>query len=599
MTTSIPSTSPNIFFNLTSHNLDEFKPILNLGIKHIDTPKDTSTDEIIQEVRSFVNKIAWKDYFQQRNFPVENDFDPYFKLPNKAFKYQMPQHILDLEKQLITTAQSYEKRYPPKPRYRKILKLKKYLNDHPDIRLILSDKNLGIVAIKTTTYNELVLQHLQSDKYELVGPQTIPFFQPFFAKLRQDFSNVMRLIQNTETTPDLINYAKYYSNYHQWSIPNFHVLLKLHKGLNPLKSRPIVAAVNWLTTPVSRVLAKKIFSLFKDERQIAHKTLDIVTAVSQFNILIKHYNQDELFLVTLDIKDLYTNIDLPTLERLLNSVDPYYAYLMNFVCNNNYMNYRNSIYKQTNGIAMGTNCAPELANFYLSKLLDPILLQNRNVKLFQRFLDDILIVWHGKKSDFLPLLLQLKAATGLGFTLKASKRHVDFLDLKLLFSNGYIEHCTHQKLLNKYGYITPKSCHPRHTFSGFIKAELTRYAINSSKLQYYLITKKLFYDRLLLRGYQRSYLKPLFQNHMYTARYASKPQKSKSSATTLAIRYSFRRNIKGISKLFKVNTNHLCSSFLPNHSTRMSWKRSPNLFDLLCSSRLSADQAAYLETNGA
>ena len=548
---------------------------------------------------TFINKIAWKDYFNQRNFPIVSDYDPYFKIPNKKFKYSFPQDIQDLQNDLVNTISQYEKRCPPKRRYPKASELVRYLKDHPDIKLILSDKNLGIVALNTSTYNQLVLQHLQSEKYELIGKETIPFFQPFYTRLRLDFSEIVQLILSTETDPDLVRFVKYYSSYNKWSIPNFHVLVKLHKGLNPLKSRPIVGAVNWITTPVSRVLAKKIFTLFRDQRHIAQNTMDITTAISAFNINIKQYESDQLYLVSLDITDLYTNIDLKRLEIILKDIDPYYSRLMNFFCNKNYMNYNESTYKQTDGIAMGTNCAPELANLYLLKLLDPLLLRNQNVKLYRRYLDDLLLLWYGNKNDLQPLLLALNAATGLGFTLKASKKSVDFLDLKLFFSNDYLEHCTHQKKLNKYGYITPKSCHPRHTFSGFIKGELTRYAINSSRLQYYLMTKHLFFKRLLLRGYQRSYLKPLFQNHKYSAKFhVVHKSETDLSVTNFPITYSFRSNIQGLSKRLRVKTNFHCRKLLPNHSTRMSWKRSSNLVDRLCSSRLTPQQAEYLKLQG-
>lgn len=510
----------------------------------------------------------------------------------------MTDQMLEVKNQLNNTIKQYELNYPPKKRHPKLGKLITYLKENPDIRFILSDKNLGIVAIETQTYNELVLQHLESEKYELIGPNNTLFFQPFHSRLNFEFLKTIELIQNTETDTDILNYTKYYKTYHNWSLPAFHVLLKLHKGLHPLKSRPIVAALNWFTTPVSRVLAKKIFTLFKDKNQIAHNTFDVITAISKFNIHISSLNIDHLYLVTLDITDLYTNIDLNTLENLLQVTDLYYAKLMNFVCKNNYMFYNDSVYKQTNGIAMGTNCAPELANFYLMHILDPILLKHPKVKLYRRYLDDLLLVWYGNKSDFQDLLILLKQKTNLGFTLKGSKNSVDFLDLKVFLRDGIIEYCTHQKLLNKYGYIAMKSCHPTHTFSGFIKGELTRYAINSSRLQYYLVTKYMFFKRLIQRGYSRRFLSPLFESHTYSSKFHGKSKatvNTNTSITSLPIRYSFRRNIKGLTKVLRVKSNYLCRKELPLHSTRITWRRSRNLYDMLCSSRLSPQQASFLK----
>lgn len=595
LTTTIPSTSPKIFFNLTKHNLDQFKPILNLGTKHVDIPPDTSTKELEQDIDQFIHKIGWKEHFQTKNSPADTEFDPFFKLPNKPFTLSTPNRHLTVKAELINAIRTYDKTNPPVKRHPKTSKLLNYLKDHPDIKLILSDKNLGMVAIDTLHYNQLVLQHLESDKYEWICKDTTLFFLPFHSRLRNDFEKTMLAIQSRENNRDLINYVKYYKTYHKWTIPNFHVLAKIHKGFNPLKSRPIVAAVNWFTTPVSRVLAKKIFSLLKNQNHIALNTLDIVAAISTFNLRISTLNQSQYYLVTIDVTELYTNIDLNCLQDLLLKEDVYYSQLMRFVCNNNYMTYDDQVYKQVNGIAMGTNCAPELANFYLLKLLDPILLKHQNVKMYRRYLDDILLLWYGDKTGLEPLLKELQQATKLGFKMKASKKSVDFLDLKIFFNHGSLEHCTHQKRLNKYGYIARKSCHPTHTFTGFIKGELTRYALNSSRLEYYIITKRLFYKRLLNRGYQRSFLTPVFQSHLYSTRLRSKIRATNdASITALSIRYSFRNGLKQLSKRLSVKSNYLCNQFLRKHTTRITWKRSRNLYDMLCSSKLTPQQAIYL-----
>lgn len=595
LTTTIPSSSPNIFFNLTSHNLDQFQSILNLGIKHIPCPIDTNADEVKKDVESFINKIAWKEYFSAKNFHIDSTFDPTFKLPSKHFPFSTPNQHLKVKTELLKAVLMFEKSNKDNttPRKNPTIELSKFLNNNPDIRLVLSDKNLGVVAIPTIQYNNLVMNHLQSDKYQLIGPNHSLFFQPFNQRLSRDFLQIMNLIVENELNPDIIKYAKHYRSYHNWKIPNFHVLIKLHKGLNPLKSRPIVSAVNWFTSPVSKILSKKILPLFQNQSHVAKNSMEVGYSIAEFNLLPRNHRKK--YLVTLDITDLYTNIDLTRLQQLLTNHDPYFAKLMNFVCDNNYLSYHNSVYKQTNGIAMGTNCAPELANFYLLKLLDPILIENSNVSLYKRYLDDLFFMWNGSSSELANLVTNLRLSTGLGFTMNASKKSVDFLDLKIFYQNEYLEHCTHQKQLNKYGYISPASCHPKHTFSGFIKGELTRYAINSSKLEFYLITKRLFYQRLLNRGYQRRFLDMIFKKHKYQSRYASSRQKpDETLTTTLSLRYSFNRNLQNLSRTLKVRSNYFTRKFLPEHNTRISWKRSRNLFDILCSSPLTAAQALYL-----
>jgi hypothetical protein len=245
---------------------------------------------------------------------------------------------------------------------------------------------------------------------------------------------------------------------------------------------------------------------------------------------------------------------------------------------------------------MGTNCAPELANVYLLNLLDPIFLIHPNITMYKRYLDDLLFLWDGTLHELQYLFESLESRSGLKFTMTVSKTSIDFLDLKIFYQNGYLEHCTHQKKLNKYGYISPVSCHPKHTFSGFIKGELTRYAMNSSKSAFYYITKRLFYQRLLNRGYQRTFLDRIFKIHKYQSRYQSRiPQEKDNWTTTLSLRYSFNPSLIPLARALKARSNYLVHQYLPRHSTRITWKRSRNLFDILCSSPITPSQAAFLK----
>jgi hypothetical protein len=72
-----------------------------------------------------------------------------------------------------------------------------------------------------------------------------------------------------------------------------------------------------------------------------------------------------------------------------------------------------------------------------------------------------------------------------------------------------------QKPTNKYLYITPKSYHHPSIFANFITSELRRYRLYCSEDSDYQATKTLFYDRLLSRGYQHSYLHLLFNTPVH------------------------------------------------------------------------------------
>lgn len=486
-----------------------------------------------------------------------------------------------------------------KSRCNPIQPLIKFLQDNPDIKLILSDKNLGLVAIDLLKYHNIVLENLQKEQYEEIETKKDLFFSTHGTKTKQQFDLIMKNLLGQCKETYLIKYLKYYQSYTKFSTPKFHILLKIHKGLTKLQSRPIVGAVNWYTTPVSKILSKNLrhlFDTFFDTRHLANNTFDIVQSIGNFNLF--HFKSTSNYiLVSLDVKDLYTNIDLTILYDILNEINPEYTRMAKFICNHNYFEYGDTIYRQTNGIAMGTNSAPELANLYLLALVDPWLMNQDNIPFFKRYLDDIFFIWNSdiqSLNTFLTLLHNVSADAKLTLSQEISRYETIFLDLCIILTPSGLEHYTHQKKLNKYGYISPKSCHPKHTLSGFIKGELTRYGLNSSRKYYYQITKTRFFHRLLARGYQRTFLNRIFQAHGYKNWLRTKPKPNPNS-TNLSLRYSSRLNIRNLTKTLRKVGTVLSRRILPGHELQFSWKRSRNLLSQVCKSSLTIKQLTLVK----
>ena len=601
----VPLESPSIFFNLTKHNLKPFESIFKMGIKHIPKPQDTTQDEVHAELDHYIDKICWKDHF---NGETNEASDKSLRLPNVPFPVnKIPVDISNTKRILQTKIDNHFKKHPTRKVFDCTKQLRDYLLKNPDIRLVLSDKNLGLIAIETTKYHELVMNHLSSNKYTLIGKNDRHlWFQPFASNTRSRFENILRIIQKTEHDEGIQRFARYYSSYQDWKIPKFHVLPKLHKLADPLRmidsltSRPIVGAVDWYTTPVSIILSKKLRVMVSRESHVAKNSFHVLLEIERFNLSQTTQNQ-QFCIVTLDVKDLYTNIDINTLKTILDnrSGNTYLSSLMEFICRHNYFEYNSHVYRQDNGIAMGTNAAPELANLYLVEMLDRHVMNHRYVALYQRYLDDVLLFWTGPKIELIMLLKQVSNKDiGLAFTLSSSRTKLDYLDICIVKNRDRIEHYTHQKILNKYGYISRMSCHPPHTFSGFIKGELTRYAMNSSNKAFYGVTKTLFYKRLLQRGYQRTYLNALFKSHRYSAKFKTAAPAKSRLITNFAIRYSFKPNLQKIPRSIKTFGDFFWAKRFGSHETRTAWRRSRNLYDVLCSSSLTTPQAEYLKQFG-
>jgi hypothetical protein len=185
---------------------------------------------------------------------------------------------------------------------------------------------------------------------------------------------------------------------------------------------------------------------------------------------------------------------------------------------------------------------------------------------------------------------------GITFTYKISSEANEFLDLRIAISSfgnskPKLSFSTHQKALNKYAYISPKSCHPVHTLKGFIHGELQRYAINSSSHFFYNDTKQLFMKRLLARGYSRKFLLPIFLKHKYFQRTL---YETPGPQLNMSIRYSYRGKLPSLGFQLKHTAKKYLRELIPGTQFLISWKKSPNLFNQLCKSKLTTKQSQII-----
>ena len=90
-----------------------------------------------------------------------------------------------------------------------------------------------------------------------------------------------------------------------------------------------------------------------------------------------------------------------------------------------------------------------------------------------------------------------------------SSLSVDFLDLTISIKNGRIETKTYQKELNLYLYPPPASAHPRNCIKGTIYGLICRYYANNIYREDYIHFVTLLLHRLLVRGWESSFIKPL------------------------------------------------------------------------------------------
>jgi hypothetical protein len=414
------------------------------------------------------------------------------------------------------------------------------LIDDPDITCKPADKNLGLVLCDSSWYDyELGRMLKDRQTYQQVTGTSKHSLPTLIKQLKKSLKDELsKLVQRHRSDIEIWNPAaweqvmKYMNDkipLSSMSIPKIYLLIKVHKPKG-LCGRPIVPCTNWITTPSSVLVDHLLQKVFKKANinWIVKDTKSFVNEL-EHTFLDVH---DGIF-VTADIASLYTNIDTPEGLKLirqflveqsvpLNHIQ-LIMNLLSFVMNNSYLSFKDLIYKQIDGTAMGTACAPVYANIFVyMKERDVLSKFGTNIHLYRRYLDDIFgYISTDIAERFQTEMNQLHPK--LVFEFQTHPTEAAFLDLLIhkgerFNTEGRFDLKVHQKKMNLYLYIPFQSFHTDAAKRSFIQTELMRYIRNSSNFQDYMVLKQLFYQRLRDRGYPHTFLRPVFNSIWYQDR---------------------------------------------------------------------------------
>ena len=459
--------------------------------------------------------------------------------------------------------------------------------DYPLTVFKPADKNLGLVALDLADYHKMVMTHLSDESvYSCVTSNES------MARLLFGLNNIYKRFVGLH--PWYPHEKKFLLQQTEFQTPKFYCLPKLHKA-GSLKGRPIAGATNWITTPISRILEMRIQPLIQEHFQsVLKNSLQLVEELNIGN-LSNAFNSS-VRIITGDVESLYPNINIARLKKIIHKLDFTLTDLATFVCDNSYVEYNNHLYHQLSGIAMGTNAAVSLANIYMGEIVDKFIAQQPQVLYYKRYIDDLFILWTGSDHEWnrlSKLINKLDPNLHINFCLPTQKP-TPFLDLNIYYDKFNNRICTSvfQKELNKYMYLTTNSHHPPHTFSGFIKGELTRYARLSTEVFGFEHMKKLFLQRLINRGYNRRFLHSLFnQVHWH---HRTRPRSNpRTNLLPFVIPYTSRGNMKILQAFFRQNRD-VFEDYLPSHKVILVFKKTPNIANIITRSSLTPAQTNAL-----
>ena len=468
---------------------------LGLGTKFCPRPKEPPNEVYTKALLEFTSRIAIHDGV--RNLRKQEAYNPKIKLPLTSWR---PTQLSVAAFQLISDTgrriqACIDDRQLPLRKADSIYKYCQRIRASPLIKIVQSDKNTGLVALHIQDYHNAVMIHLNdATVYQKVGKITDQHWHLLLALIQDEASDLRSdFLSSRHYTKQ---YEKYLSDFPE-SLPKFHILPKLHKP--GATTRPIVGAPNWITTKWS-ILLETIL-----ERYICPFTLTNSQEVIQHleGIVIPQRS----WLISADVSSLYTNMNLNILYRTIlhYTEDPLLVKILRFICENNYFQYGDDVYKQNNGIAMGTNVAVRCANLYLDrfdKRFAP------KCCFYSRYIDDVFFIFSGNIEAYIRLRLRMNQyIPGIQLTFKRSIRSVDFLDLTITKNpENKIEFTTYRKAINVYQYLPMSSNHNNATITGYIYGEMLRQLRNNSKLADRESNIYFFYLKLRQRGFPANYL---------------------------------------------------------------------------------------------
>lgn len=466
-------------------------------------------------VRSVRNKWLFRD-------KTDTNFIPKFHVPNTRWRPPLASRpieqgltaavaVIDSQvKQALSTIATR----PPVHGNMNWTKVQDFLAEK---RLLakLTDKNLGLAVIPIDWYDTQILDLLKdSDTYK-----------PVFKVPTQDLLDTLHGQVSSWRLPPAME--KYIRQRTESELPEFHAIPKVHKA--PWKLRPIVPSHSWVTTTTSTVLDHLCQPLLKQLPWVVASSKEVINQLEK----VRPLSDKPIWILTADVVAFYTNIPpkdcsdkLAAWWRLFmkGSSIPHRSIrkMSRFVMDNNYLSYRGQAFHQLNGLAMGTACAPVVANLYAAWFEKKARVVHRQgVLLYVRYIDDILCLFQGSKEEVKEFMGGFTIGP-LSLTWSANRLRNEFLDIELIQEPGLVQRVVHTRLfrkkMNRHLYIPWSSAHPSHVKKGFVKAELTRYVMLCSKFEYFAEARKELYGNLRRRGYPAKVLEEWFTQVQYGKR---------------------------------------------------------------------------------
>ena len=448
--------------------------VLSKGLNFCPTPREPNPGDLRSDLDSLHRRLRLHSYFLDEEDPspsppIEGNYHSLSEFEHRKFKLAStfnPTGPPALESMITLNEHDFNNRDLFFSSGNNLTKGERTalreLQNMEDIIIKSADKGGMIVLQPRDQYLTEGLRQLSDPKFykKLDTDPTQQHMQEI-----NDF--LFSMLNNSEIDITVYNYL--YNK--DCRTPIFYMLPKIHKGLKPLKGRPIVSAVNSHTEKISQFVDHFLNPCSKLGRSYIKDTTHFLTTLEQLGPLPQNS-----WLVTLDVSSLYTVI--PNREGLHATKEALHDFrpnpnvkpsndslvqLMEFVLTKNNFQFNGVHYLQVSGTSMGAKSAPSFAVTYMNKFEDDfVYTYPRQPFIWKRYIDDCFCIIDGSRQDVDNFVTYLNSCNpNIQFTCDISREKVTFLDTTVILqSNHTLKTDLHCKPTDSHHYLLYTSAHP-------------------------------------------------------------------------------------------------------------------------------------------
>ena len=300
-------------------------------------------------------------------------------------------------------------------------------------------------------------------------------------------------------------------------------MAKVHKNNCPM--RPVLSAINTPEYHLAKWLESQVKPLLNSRYTVTSSSVFIDELRQQKPNPTDHC-------VSFDIKSLFTNVPLrEVIDDIANTVFPRgtppllftkahlpmdekknkntkritktaFKHMLN-VCSESIFLYKDAVYKQHDGVAMGSPLAPLLAEWFVSNIENNILESDVSCKptFYKRYVDDVFAIFKSEEDRDSFFSLLNTAHPNLKFTMEVSTNSLPFLDTTVSINKNRFETRVYRKPTNTGILLNYKSVAPRRWKKSLICCMLMRALRISSNLKLFESELEIIRETFLKNSY--------------------------------------------------------------------------------------------------